>query len=76
MAFSRKLKRELKSALCSKAMADELETSSVRAAANVAACAVVDATDLATALTLVNALKVTLNAEIAALKAGNIQASS
>lgn len=45
-------------------------------AANVAAEATADATDLATVIALANAMKVTLNAEIAALKAASVQASS
>lgn len=42
-------------------------------AANVAAVATADASDLATAIALANALKTTLNAEIAALKAAGLQ---
>ena len=45
-------------------------------ATNVAAEATADATDLATVIALANAMKVTLNAEIAALKAASVQASS
>lgn len=45
-------------------------------AANVAAVVTADAADLATAIALANALKTTLNAEIAALKAAGLQASA
>lgn len=53
-------------------------TSVVRStpANNVAAVATADATDLPTAQALANALKVALNAEIAALKAAGLQKTS
>lgn len=80
MAFSSNLKQRLTVSLADPAAETELEAAVValeaRVAANVAAVATADASDLATAITLANALKVSLNAEIAALKAAGLQASA
>ena len=76
ITISENLKNRLTLALAEPAAEVEMEALLEAQAANVATIATADATDLATVITLANALKVSLNAEIAALKAAGLQASS
>ena len=80
MALSQRTKQIIPVGLADKKAALELiaavDASSAAVAANVTAIATVDATDLATAITLANANKAKINAILVALKAAGLMASS